>query len=280
MTRANAIAFSFFMSLFPALLVLFSLIPYIISFLPIKMSDILTQIKFALTDIMPNETGDSLFKAISKFIKTKRSDFLSIGFVLAVYFSSNGLMALMRSFEKEHAVFRRRNIYQKRFRAIWMTLLLGILLVVSTVLVILGNQIFGWLFKFLKLNFITTIFLNLLKWLIVLGSIYIGIAILYKFGMATRRKLHFFSPGASTATVLSLLSSIIFSFYVDNFGNYDRVYGSFVAGIVLLLWLQLNALILIIGFELNAAIAVNRDLLALPVKNEQPVQSEENITDF
>jgi membrane protein len=280
MTRSNAIAFSFFMSLFPALLVLFSLIPYIISFLPIKMSDILFQIKFALTDIMPNDTGETLFKAISKFIKTKRSDFLSIGFVLAIYFSSNGLMALMRSFEKEHAVFRRRNIYEKRFRAIWMTLLLGILLVISTVLVILGNQIFGWLFKFLKISAITAVFLTLLKWLIVLGSIYIGIAVLYKFGMATRRQLHFFSPGASTATILSLLSSIVFSFYVDNFGNYDRVYGSFVAGIVLLLWLQLNALILIIGFELNAAIAVNRDLLTLPPDAPKTADNEESISDF
>jgi membrane protein len=97
-----------------------------------------------------------------------------------------------------------------------------------------------------------------LKWVIVLGSIYMGIALIYRFGIPTRRQLNLFSPGALTATVLSLLSSIVFSFYVDNFGNYNKIYGSFVAGIVLLLWLQLNAIILIIGFELNAAIAVNR----------------------
>jgi membrane protein len=80
----------------------------------------------------------------------------------------------------------------------------------------------------------------------------------YRFGIPTKRQLNLFSPGALVATILSLSSSIVFSFYVDNFSNYNKVYGSFVAGIILLLWLQLNAIILIIGFELNAAIAVNR----------------------
>ena len=111
----------------------------------------------------------------------------------------------------------------------------------------------------LKIIKVTVVFILFLKWLIVIGSIYLGIAVIYRYGVATRRKLHFFSPGAMTATILSLLSSIGFSFYVDHFGKYDKVYGSFVAGIVLLLWLQLNAIILIFGFELNAAIAVNRD---------------------
>lgn len=258
MTRANAIAFSFFMSLFPAFLVLFSLIPYVISILPIEKKQMLDLIHEAISEIMPNDTGEMFFKEISKFIKTKRSDFLSIGFVLSIYFSSNGLMALMSSFEKNSPVFQRRRPIDKRFRAIGMTLMLGILLIITTVLVILGNQIFSWLFKFLKLSAFSAALLIALKWLIVVGSIYMGIALIYRFGIPTKRQLNLFSPGALTATILSLLSSIGFSFYVDNFGNYNKIYGSFVAGIILLLWLQLNAIILIIGFELNAAIAVNR----------------------
>jgi membrane protein len=258
MTRANSIAFSFFMSLFPAFLVLFSLIPYVISVLPIEKKQMLDLIHEAISEIMPNDTGEMFYKEISKFIKTKRSDFLSIGFILSIFFSSNGLMALMSSFEKNSPAFRPRKPLEKRVRAIGMTLMLGILLVITTVLVILGNQIFSWLFKFLKLSTMSAMLLIVLKWVIVLGSIYMGIALIYRFGIPTRRRLHLFSPGALTATVLSLLSSIVFSFYVDNFGNYNKIYGSFVAGIVLLLWLQLNAIILIIGFELNAAIAVNR----------------------
>ncbi len=257
MTRANAIAFSFFLSLFPAFIVLFSLIP----FLPINKNDILNQIQFGIVEIMPNNTGEDLFKTIKAFLKTKRSDFLSIGFVLSIYFSSNGLMALMKSFEKNHIVFKKRNVWEKRIRAIGMTFMLGVLLFISTVLVILGNTLFNWLFSLVKLSSAAAFFLDILRWLIVIGTLYIGIAFIYRFGVSMRRKLNFFSPGASTATFLSLISSVVFSFYVDNFGNYNKIYGSFVAGIVMLLWLQLNAIILIFGFELNAAIAVHRDIL-------------------
>ncbi len=279
MTRANSIAFSFFMSLFPAFLVLFSLIPFAIGFLPIEKKQILELIRDGIREIMPNATGETLFTEISKFIKTKRSDFLSFGFVLSIFFSSNGLMALMSSFEKNNPVFRRRKPLEKRLRAIGMTFMLGILLVISTVLVILGKQIFSWLFKFLKLSTFTATILIFIKWLTVIGSIYMGIALIYRFGMATRRQLHLFSPGALTATVLSLLSSIVFSFYVDNFGNYNKVYGSFVAGIVLLLWLQLNAIILIIGFELNAAIAVNHHILEPKSEKERAEELADKIED-
>ena len=102
MTRANSIAFSFFMSLFPAFLVLFSLIPFAIGFLPIEKKQILDLIHDGVSEIMPNDTGEMFFKEISKFIKTKRTDFLSFGFILSIFFSSNGLMALMSSFEKNY----------------------------------------------------------------------------------------------------------------------------------------------------------------------------------
>lgn len=270
MMRANAIAFSFFMSLFPAFLVLFSLIP----FLPIEKADLLKQLHKGILEIMPNKTGEDLFITVKSFVRTKRTDFLSIGFVLAIYFSSNGLMALMRGFEKDHSIFKKRNIWEKRFRAIGMTSLLGVLLFISTFLIILGNQLFKWIFKLVRLSAGTANFLDMLRWVTVLGSIYIGIAIIYKFGVAMKRKVSFFSPGASTATVLSLLSSISFSFYVDTFGNYNKIYGSFVAGIVLLLWLQLNAVILIIGFELNAAIAVNQDLKLTVEEKERALEAQ------
>lgn len=260
MTRANAIAFSFFMSLFPAFLVLFSLIPFVITILPIKQSDILKQLNDVISEVMPNKTGETFSSLITSFLKKKRTDYFSIGFILSIYFASNGLMALMRSFEKDHAIFQRIPPIKKRIRAIGMTFMLGLLLIVSTLLVILGNQIFSWLFKLLKINKLTADFIMFLKWFVVIACIYIGIAAIYKFGIELKRKLNFFSPGAFIATILSLASSIGFSFYVDNFGQYDKVYGSFVAGIVLLLWLQLNAIILIVGFELNAAIAVNKDM--------------------
>jgi membrane protein len=280
MTRANAIAFSFFMSLFPTMIVLLSLIP----FLPFKRKSIVEQLAFAIEGIMPNQTGKELFKNIIYFLDHPRGDFLSIGFVLAIYFASNGIMSLMKNFERSHKVFRKRTLIQKRLRAVGMTFMLGLLLLVSFLLVILGNQLIHLVVVLFKLSKSTeSLLLQPIRWISVLGLVYFGVAFIYRFGIAMRRKLNFFSPGASTAATLSLLSSVVFSSYVDKFGNYNKVYGSFVAGIVLLLWLQLNAIILIVGFELNAAIAVNRDVLA-PLeevkKDEEPDSEEEKKDDF
>lgn len=256
MMRANAIAFSFFMSLFPALLVLLSLIPY----LPIETKKILPEIRFIVKEVMPTKAGEELYTNIANFLKVRRSDFLSLGFLLAIYFSSNGLMALQTSFEKTHAVFKKRKPIQKRLRAIGMTLMLGVMAVVSFILIILGNQLLTWSADWLGLSKFTQNILDWLRWLLTLAFLYFGICIIYRFGVAMRRRLNFFSPGASIATIASIVTSILFSFYVDTFTHYNRLYNSFVAGVVLLLWLQFNAVILILGFEVNAAIAVHRGL--------------------
>lgn len=259
--RANAIAYSFFMSIFPAFIVLFSVIPY----LPFNKEDLLSQIHVTILEVMPNKTGDTLFEAIHGLIKTKRSDALSFGSILAIYFSSSGVMTLMNGFQKKDDAFEQRGYWQQLRTAIGITLMLSFMLTISSVLVILGTQIFGWVLKILKLSTISAFIFLAIKWLVVVGALYLGIAILYRFGISTKRKIPYYSPGANVATVLSLLTSLGFSFYVDNFSNYNKVYGSFVAGIVLLIWLQLNAMILIIGFELNAAIEI------FDKKNVKPV---------
>jgi membrane protein len=263
MTRANAMAFSFFMSLFP-------------SILPFKRKFIDEQLTFAIKGIMPNKTGTELLENIIFFLQNPRKDFLSIGFILAIYFASNGLMSLMKNFERNHQVFLKRTLIQKRMTAVGMTFTLGLLFVLSFTLVILGNQLIHLLVVFLKLTKSTEKnLLQPIRWISVLGLVYFGVAMVYRYGILMKRKMNLFSPGASTATLLSLLSSVVFSYYVDKFGNYNKVYGSFVAGIVLLLWLQLNAIILIVGFELNAAIAVNRDLL-MPLKDPKTEEEEDS----
>lgn len=253
--RANAIAYSFFLSLFPSFIIIFSILPY----LPFNKIEILSELRFGIHEIMPNQTGDDLFDTLSKFLKTKRGDILSIGFILSIYFASNGLVTMMKGFEKTHKVFLQRNFIQQRLVAIQMTFLLGFLLAMSSVFVISGTWIFTKLFTLLRLTKLSTLFALLIKWVVVVGAQYLGIAILYKFGMSLKEKLPFFSFGALVATVFSILSSVAFSFYVDNFSSYNKIYGSFVAGIVLLLWLQMNAVTLIFGFELNAAIALAKD---------------------
>jgi membrane protein len=265
--RANSISFSFFIALFPSLIVLFTLIAY----LPINQKFIST-LNASIDQFMPGNVGNLLARSIKDILKVKRSGLLSLGFILAIYFSSNGMMAMMRGFEKSYGrAFIRRNIYQKRFWSFIMTSMLGILLSGSLIFLIYGNIFITWIKGLILKSVIktlisksiiaglATILFFLLKWIVLISLFYFGISIIYRYGIAARNsKIGFFSPGTSLATIFSLLSSLGFSFYVDNFGNYNKIYGTIGSIIVLLLWIQLNVFILLVGFELNASIVINK----------------------
>lgn len=265
-SRANAIAFSFFLSLFPSLIVLLTLVPYLmqlfIQYLPggEHFFEVLyREIKF----IMPGDAGDMVFETIQDFATQPRVGLLSVGFILVIFFSSNGMMAMMAGFDKSYMkTFKQRHSLRKRIIAIGLTFILGLLLVASVVLIILGNFIIGWLSLYIHLDWFGAVALSLVRYLVIFALFYSGISFLYRFGAAVRKRFSYFSPGTTLATLLCLLSSQIFSYYVENFGSYDRLYGSIGAIIIVMLWIQLNTLILLAGFELNASIAVNRDLKA------------------
>lgn len=262
-TRANAIAFSFFLSLFPIILVLFSLIAY----LPISKK--LYEIIYTnITNIMPGQAGEMLVKIIGDVLLKPRGDLFSISFFLVIFFASNGMMMLMRGFEKSYQMtYHRRTEWQKRGVALALTFVLGLLMVVSVITVILGNTIFSYISESLHFSTKSKLFFGLARWTAIISLFYAVISIIYRYGASTHKKFHFFSPGASLATSLSLLTSLLFSFYVDNFGNYDKIYGSIATIIVVMVWLQINAFILLVGFELNSSIAVNRDLRSMKVDN-------------
>ena len=264
-TRANSMAYSFFLSLFPTLILLFTLLPYfqkyIFSFLP-GGENFLQVMENQIQDIMPGNAGASLFDFIQDITTNPRFGLLSFGFFLSIYFSSNGMIQLMKSFEKidQETTFKARGWFASYGLAIALTFLLGLLLVVSIIMIILSNHIINYLANYIKLDAFSQYSLVTVKWLVILGLFYSSIAIIYRYGSAMKRKLPYFTTGTTLACILSILTSVAFSFYVDNFGAYNKFYGSIGAVIVIMIWIQLNALILLIGFELNASIAVNRDL--------------------
>ncbi len=254
-SRANAMAFSFFLSLFPAIIFLFTVATY----LPIYET-FEHEINGYINLIMPTDAGKELQVTIKELVKPS-SSFLSIGFFLAIYFSSNGMMAMMEGFEKTHVrVFRKRPAWKKRLIAVGLTLLLGLLLACSVVLIILGDLLLNWLVKVMNWDIVTETVIGIFRWVIILGLFYFGIALIYRYGTALKRKFKWITPGATLATIFSILTSLGFSFYVNSFNTYNKVYGSIGTIIVLMLWIQLNCLILQIGFELNASIAANRHI--------------------
>ncbi len=255
-TRANSMAFDFFLAIFPSIIVLFTLLAY--TPLYANFANVLS---VSIEEVMPGTAGRVLFKTIEDIATRQRSGLLSFGFILAIWFASNGMLSMMKGFEKEHLqTFRRRTGLEKRLIAIQLTFLIGLVLVGAVVFVILGNTILDFVFQYIKADLLTRLLVFAFRWIVVLALFYAGFSTIYRYGAATRRPIPFFNPGSLLATCLSIVISWGFSFYVDHFGSYNKVYGSIGTLIVLMVWMQLNCMILLIGFEVNAGIAVLRDI--------------------
>ncbi|MEO1261769.1 MAG: YihY/virulence factor BrkB family protein [Bacteroidota bacterium] len=254
-SRANAMAFSFFLSLFPAIIFLFTLATHM------PLYEIFeTEINAYINHIMPSNAGMQVQEAIRTLVKPN-SNFFTIGFLLAIYFSSNGMLQLMDGFEKTHLrAFRKRSAFKKRMVAIMLTVLLAVMLVASIVLIVLGNTIITWLYDVVRISRFAGTSIEVFRWFVTIGLFYFSIALIYRIGAALHQKFKWLTPGATLATILSIVTSLAFSFYVEAFNTYNKIYGSIGTIMVLMLWIQLNCFILLVGFELNASIAVNRDL--------------------
>ena len=257
-TRANSIAFSFFISIFPFIIFIFTLLPH----LPFTI-DYVQMISDSSENVLPANAHEFLMNIIYDVTSIKRKGLLSAGFFFAVFFSASGMLTLMTGFDKTYdTTFKVRNYFKKYGIAILLTIILGLLLLGSLVLIILGNPFFDLIANKNTLPISTEMIIKFLQWFVAFALLYIGVTIIYKYGPSMYRRANFINPGSLLATGLSIITSIGFSWFVDQFGKYNELYGSLGALIVILLWLQFNAFILVIGFELNASIAVNRDLLA------------------
>jgi membrane protein len=262
MIRANAVSFSFFLALFPSLIALFTLTPFlkesILGFLPSDYS-FDAYLQEEIQKIMPGNAGDRLFNFIEDITTQPRIGLFSFGFLSAIFFASNGILALIRGFEKdEMPSFLQWNMFKKRLNAVMLTFIIGALVIISVVLVIMGSWLTTLLVQYIKVGKILAFLLNISRWVVIISLFYSSISLIYKFGAATKQKFMFFTPGSALATLLCLVSSIVFSYYVNQFNTYNELYGSIGTIIVLMLWIQLNTLSILIGFELNAGIMINR----------------------
>ena len=240
----------FFLSLFPSLIVLVAIISHV------PLDNFMLTFNESLEHVMPADTRNYLFDEIITPQLGKRSgSLLSLSTVLALFFSSNGMMNLMRGFDKHHeSTFRHRNGLQKRLVALKLTFLLGMLLIASMALIIFGKQFIHWFLALLNAGKFATICIKTLKIAVLVALFYAIISTIYRFGPALERRFPFLSPGATLATALSLLASAVFSFYVSH-GVFNKFEGIIGIVIILMIWLQINAFVLIVGFELNASIA-------------------------
>lgn len=253
--RANSMAFSFLLSIFPLLILIFSLIP----FLPYQNLEAYYDYLVNLIDqFLPHESSSFIVNILEDILFNQRGGLLSFSLLLALYFASNGINYMMIGFEKQYKdTFKSRSFLYRRALSIFLTFLLGTTFIVSVVFIFLSNELISSLANYLDItNYANA--LIIVKYIVILVSIYTIISIVYRFGTNFKNKFGYFSPGATIATLFSVLSSLVFSFYVNNFSNYNQIYGSIGALIILMLWLQLNSYILLFGFELNVSVILNR----------------------
>jgi membrane protein len=254
-TRANSMAFSFLLALFPLIILIFSMIP----FLPNQNIQFYYDQFVGLTErFLPDQASQYLLDIIQDLIFNQRTGLLSFSIALALYFATNGIMYMMIGFEKNYEdTFKSRNFISRRARALILTFLLGFLFIGSFLLIFFSNNLIVQIAERLNMESIGT-FLVIFKWITIIFIIYSAISLIYRIGTNSKKKFRFFSPGTTLATILSIITSLAFSYYVNNFSNYNQVYGSLGALIITMLWMQINAFILLVGFELNASIIMNR----------------------
>jgi membrane protein len=248
-TRASSIAFKFFMAMFPAIIFLFTLIPYI----PIE--NFQTTLLSQLHDAVPENFYLLISSTITDIVSRQQGGLLSLGFILALYFASNGFLGVIVAFNSTSHSIETRKIIQQYFISIVLVIIISVLIFASTALILLGTSVLNFLVTRDILNGDFVIFvLKFGKWIVILLMIFFSISFMYYLAPAKKQRFRFISAGSTLATILFIATTLGFNFYVNNFSKYNTLYGSIGTIIVIMMWLYLNSIALLVGFELNASI--------------------------
>lgn len=244
-SRAASISFSFFLALFPGVIFVFTLIPFI------PVEGFQTELFRLLRDVLPPNSFDAAYSTINDILTIKRGDLLGLTVVAALFFATNGTLALIGNFGQTVHRLNVRGFWSQYLAAFWLTLALALLLIGGIALLALGEV---WIPKLLPGSdgiWLATIG----RWGVLLGLVLFAISLLFYFGPMRSAPWRFISPGALLATVLVWLTSYLFGIYVTDFSRYNQFYGSIGTLMIIQLWIYVNAIGLIIGFELNASMA-------------------------
>ena len=249
--RAAAISFNFLMAIPAGTIFLCTLLPY----MPIS-AQITDQLLELTDDITPDDQTYFMVKNfLEDFLQTPRSGLLSLGFLLAVFYASNAMMGIMRTFNKSLIYISRRTFLESRWMAIKLTTLLIVLVIAAMILLATQGRILNWILERLHLKSEVSVWvIQLVRWILLIGLVYYAIAFIYKYAPAVHKRWKLSSAGTMLATVLILVSTWLFSFWVTNFGSFNKVYGSIGTILIIMLLVYINSLVLLIGFELNVSI--------------------------
>ncbi|RAW02804.1 YihY/virulence factor BrkB family protein [Pseudochryseolinea flava] len=251
--RANGVAYNFILAVFPAIIFLFTLIPYANNF----FADVTTETIMArLGEVMPPSMFEVISPTVLDIVSNQRGGLLSLGFVFSLYLSTNGTLALMRAFNACYRTVERRSGFKTRLIATGLTINLALVVFLAIVLLVVGQLVLDYITQlaWFDLSDFTVFLLFSVRFLVIFIVFFIAISTLYYFGPAIHYNWRFFSIGSFVATLLTIAVSYGFSYYVTNYSTYNKVYGSIGVLIAIMVWIQLITVVLLIGYEINASI--------------------------
>lgn len=241
-----AVTYNFVMAIPPTLLVLFSLVPY----LPLK--NVQDTILATLRLITPNDrVYISLSSVVIDFMNKEQTGVLSFGLLFTIFFSSNGMMMLIRNFERNVPVYIKRSNLKKRWTAIKLTfMMIGVVILSLAVLIIQTEALNDLLLRI----FDNVLVVRLTSVIIIICIIFFAISVIYTYGPSLKEPFNFISPGSVFATMLSVIITTGFFFLINNFINYSKVYGPIGSLMAVMVSIWLNTLVILLGHELNVSI--------------------------
>lgn len=248
-TRASAVAFSFFIAIFPTIIFVFTLIPFI------PIDNFQVELLSLIKDIIPRNAFELVEGTLIDVVTRKSSGLLSFGFVAAIFFSHNGISSLIDAFNATYHTIESRGFFAQHLVSFILTIVLALLTMVAVSLIFFGQLGLNFLVEkhWIQVNF-TYYLIVYGRWLVTIALVFFSVSLLYYMAPAKREKFTFISLGSIMATLLIMLTSLGFSYFVNNFGQYNTLYGSIGSILALMAWMYFNALVLMVGFELNASI--------------------------
>jgi membrane protein len=248
-TRASSIAFNLLMAILPATIFLFTLIPFI------SVPNFQQELIRLLESILPANAFHLMENTIIDIVTKKSGGLLLVMFIATIVFSTNGIHAVLNAFVVTSHSFKPRSWVNQRKVSVLLLLIGLIMIAAAGMLIIFGKTAVNRLveLEILEKRLVISI-LVFLKWIVVVLLLFLAISFLYYLAPAKRHDFRFITPGSTLATILFIITSLGFSAYVNSFGPYNKLYGWIGTLMVILVWLYLNSIALLIGFELNLSI--------------------------
>jgi membrane protein len=262
-TRASAISFRLFLAFFPAIIMLLTLIPFI------PIDNFQASLFDSIRGFFPGDTFSLFEETLDDLINQKHSALLSLGFVLVIYYASNSINAILIGFNDSYHIEEKNHPVMMRIASIVLIFVLGFFMLLAVLIMVFSGTLFNYLHEIRIIGDRGYLpILNFAKWVVSVSLIYVIISTLYNVGV--RRKLKNFrilNAGATLATLSFVVTSIGFAYFIENFSSYNKLYGSLGTLLVLLIWLNINCVIVLMGFDLNVSIRKARRSVPKP----QPV---------